>query len=77
MLIEYTRIGLGQTASARIRTPQYGVDRHGHTLYGGGEGLPISRDDARALEPFDSPCAAFVIRHTVWATDSFKAPVSA
>ena len=48
VLFEYTRIGAGQTASERIMSPQYCVDRHGHTLYVGDEDATVSWGDARA-----------------------------
>jgi mannose-1-phosphate guanylyltransferase len=48
VLFEYTRIGTAQVASERIMSPQYCVDRHGHTLYVGDEHTPIAWGDARA-----------------------------
>jgi mannose-1-phosphate guanylyltransferase len=48
VLFEYTRIGTGQVASERIMSPQYCVDRHGHTLYVGDEHAPLVWGDARA-----------------------------
>ena len=48
VLFEYTRIGVGQTASECIMSPQYSVDRHGNTLYVGDEDAPITWGDARA-----------------------------
>ena len=48
VLFEYTRIGIGQTASERIMSPQYCVDRHGETMYVGDEAVSMSWGDARA-----------------------------
>ena len=42
------RIATGQTASERIMSPQYCVDRHGHTRYAGDEDVSIIWGDARA-----------------------------
>ena len=47
VLFEYTRIGTAQVASERIMSPQYCVDRHGHTLYVGDENAPLVWGDAR------------------------------
>lgn len=48
VLFEYTRISAGQTASERIMSPQYCVDRHGDALYVGEEHASLIWGDARA-----------------------------
>jgi mannose-1-phosphate guanylyltransferase len=48
VLIEHTRIGEGMTVREMIISPQYCVDRSGHTSYVGDEVTPLRWGDARA-----------------------------
>lgn len=48
VLIEHTRIGEGMTVQEMIISPQYCVDRSGHTSYVGDEETPLRWGDARA-----------------------------
>jgi mannose-1-phosphate guanylyltransferase len=48
VLIEHTRIGEGMTVREMIISPQYCVDRSGHTTYVGDEVTPLRWGDARA-----------------------------
>lgn len=48
VLIEHTRIGEGMRVHEMIISPQYCVDRNGHTSYVGDEVTPLRWGDARA-----------------------------
>lgn len=48
VLIEHTRIGEGMSVREMIISPQYCVDRSGHTTYVGDEITPLRWGDARA-----------------------------
>jgi len=48
VLFDYTRLNAGNVFTDVIASPQYVVDRHGHTTYQGEEGSPFRWGDARA-----------------------------